>query len=372
MDSLKILHVIRTPVGGAFRHLVDLAGGQAARGHRVGIICDSTTGGARAEATLAALATSLPLGVTRLPMPREPSPVDVTAVARARRIVNEAKPDVVHGHGAKGGALARLAADRSRIRVYTPHGGSLHYPPRSPQGLVYGVVERLLMRRTELFLFESEFAHQRFAEVISPPRGLVRVVHNGVRPEEFDPAEPRPDATDLVFVGELRKIKGPDLLIDAVAQLQRTGRKASLTLVGEGDQSEALRQQVARLGLSASVRFAGFQPARTAFGMGRILVIPSRNESLPYVAIEAAAAGLPVVAARIGGIPEIFGDQSDRLVNPDDADALAQAVSWALDHPVELASKTSVLRERVRQGFSQNAMVDGILAGYAEASHIVV
>src|SRR5438105_14553202 len=115
--SLSILHVLRAPVGGLFRHVVDLARGQVARGHRVGLIVDATTGGARAEATLAALARELAFGVTRLPMSRSVGPGDLLMPRQIARRAAETGADVVHGHGAKGGAYARLGGRPAR-RVY--------------------------------------------------------------------------------------------------------------------------------------------------------------------------------------------------------------------------------------------------------------
>ena len=141
--SLNILHVFRAPVGGLFRHVVDVARGQAARGHRVGLIADSTTGGAQAEATLEALARELAFGVTRIPMSRHIGVSDIPAVPHVARRASDIAADVIHGHGGKGGAYARLARSSHAIRVYTPHGGSLHYRWVSPIGFVYLSLERV-------------------------------------------------------------------------------------------------------------------------------------------------------------------------------------------------------------------------------------
>jgi glycosyltransferase involved in cell wall biosynthesis len=115
------------------------------------------------------------------------------------------------------------------------------------------------------------------------------------------------------------------------------------------------------------VRFVGYQHARDAFAMGRILVIPSRAESLPYVALEAAAAGLPIIASHVGGVPEIFGPQSGCLVAPENVDALADAIARALDRPDELKHVTKLVRGRIRDEFSVAAMVDNGLVAYREA-----
>ncbi|HEY6257084.1 MAG TPA: glycosyltransferase family 4 protein, partial [Xanthobacteraceae bacterium] len=184
---LNILHVLRAPVGGLFRHVLDLAGGQAARGHRVGIIADATTGGEQAEAALAALSAALALGVTRVPMSRQIGVRDASAVAHVGRRAAGAAVDVLHGHGAKGGAYARLARGGAAIRAYTPHGGSLHYRWNSPTGFLYLSLERALMRRTDLFLFESAYGRDVFRGKVGDPSALVRVVHNGVAPAEFAP-----------------------------------------------------------------------------------------------------------------------------------------------------------------------------------------
>jgi hypothetical protein len=146
LKSLKIVHVTRTPVGGIFRHILDVASGQAARGHHVGIVCDSTTGGARAEAALAAIAPQMKLGIARFAMQRELGPADLMGFVQVSRHRAALHPDVLHGHGAKGGAFVRLSPARSAIRVYTPHGGSLHYGRHTLRGMVYGTIERFLSR----------------------------------------------------------------------------------------------------------------------------------------------------------------------------------------------------------------------------------
>jgi glycosyltransferase involved in cell wall biosynthesis len=282
--------------------------------------------------------------------------------------VRAAAPDVLHGHGAKGGACARLApTPKTTIRVYTPHGGSLHYAPGTLRGTIYGTLERALMRRTDLLLFESAYARATYAARIGMPSGLVRVVCNGVGESEFAPVTPSADATDFLFIGEFRRLKGVDLLLDALASLRRSGRAVTLTIVGDGPDAEALRAQAAGLDLTEAVRFAGYRPAREAFSLGRILVLPSRNESLPYVVLEAAAAGVPVIATRVGGIPEIFGPLSHRLVPPEDSAALATATAAAIDDPAGLRAATDIIRERVRQLFSLETMVAGVLDAYREA-----
>jgi glycosyltransferase involved in cell wall biosynthesis len=368
-QPLRILHATRAPVGGIFRHILDLANGQADRGHHVGIIADSLTGGERAEQAFAEIAPRLKLGVHRLPIRRDPLPTDFLVWARVRRMIRQLKPDVLHGHGAKAGTFIRVrTGGNDTIRVYTPHGGSLHFPLSTLKGNLYARIERALMDKTDLFLFESAFARDTYQRTIGIPKGLVRCVFNGVTANEFDPIVKAEDATSVVYVGEFRHIKGADLLIDAVARLRADGRPVTLTLAGDGEETANLKAQVQQLDLGEAVRFIGHVKARYGFSKGSVLVVPSRGDSMPYVVIEAAAAGIPMVAANVGGIPEIFGpDHADALFAPGLASAMADAVEGALDDLDAAQARAKSLRERIFLHFSQKAMVEGVLAGYRDA-----
>jgi glycosyltransferase involved in cell wall biosynthesis len=367
-QPLRILHAVRAPVGGIFRHILDLANGQADRGHHVGIVADGLTGGERAANALAEIAPKLTLGVHRVAIRREPGPADLLVWTRFAGLIRRLRPDVLHGHGAKAGVFVRLMRRLPGvIRVYTPHGGSLHFPLNTVKGAAYSRIERALMDNTDLFLFESAFARDTYQRTIGTAKGLVRCVFNGVTADEFDPVPRADDATDVVYVGEFRQIKGADLLIDAVALLHADGKPITLTLAGDGEEMDALKAQVERLGLGHSVRFIGHVKARYGFAKGRLLVVPSRGDSMPYVVIEAAAAGIPMVAANVGGIPEIFGPHGGALFAPNVAGAIADAIEGSLEDPTAAQARARALRERVFQHFSQKAMVEGVMAGYRDA-----
>jgi glycosyltransferase involved in cell wall biosynthesis len=366
---LRIVHAVRAPVGGIFRHILDLANGQIDAGHHVGIIADSLTGGERANAALAEIAPRLKLGVRRVAIHREPHPTDFLVWLRFMYLISRLKPDVLHGHGAKAGAFIRMIGKSKRfVRVYTPHGGSLHYPLSTWKGAFYSRLERVLMNNTELFLFESAFARDTYQRTIGTPKtALVRCVFNGVTAAEFDPVTLAADAADVAYVGEFRHIKGADLLIDAVALLRADGKPVKLTLAGDGEELGALKSLVEKHSLNEAVRFIGHVKARFGFAKGKLLVVPSRGDSMPYVVIEAAAAGIPMVAANVGGIPEIFGPHQDALFAPNSAGAMADAIKAALDDPASAATRAKALRERIFMHFSQKAMVEGVLASYRAA-----
>lgn len=358
-QPLRILHVLRAPLGGLFRHVGDLAKAQSERGHLVGIIADSGHYGEASEVALKQLAAVCKLGVMRIPMSRQIGLNDRLAVAHVAARAVESNADILHGHGAKGGAYARLARTNA-LRAYTPHGGSLHYSKLSPLGFVYLNLEKRLAKRTDVFLFESDYSLNVFRRKIGTPKALARVVHNGVTPEELTAVRPGKDAADIIFIGELRKLKGVDVLIAALARSPH-----SAILFGGGPDAEAFHNDVAKRSLASRIRFAGPLPAREAFRRGRVLVVPSRAESFPYIVLEAAAASVPLIATKVGGIPEIFGPDADALIPPGDPVALAAAIDTALMEPP--VDRSARLHTRVATSFTVSAMTDGVLAAYREA-----
>ncbi len=370
-SPLRILHIFRTPIGGLFRHVMDVARGQIARGHAVGIICDSSTGGARAEAALEELRPLLALGLTRFPMSRNPGLSDIPALGAVRRLVRERRPDIFHGHGSKGGLFARLPAFYDRnwpTRIYTPHGGSFHFAGDAPRDRLYRLVEKTLSHKTSLFLMESAYIARRAEQDIGPIKRPVVIVHNGITEPEFEPIAPQADAKDILYLGEMRVLKGVDTLLHALARLSGDGRRLSALLVGAGPDEENIKNAAQELGLAGQVTFAPPQPIREALSRAKLMVMPSRGESLPYVVLEAAAAQMPLIATNVGGIPEIFGPFAGRLVPPGEAGLLAAAIkNMVSKSEVERRTETSALAAHVRAGFSYDGMIDQGIAAYRQA-----
>jgi glycosyltransferase involved in cell wall biosynthesis len=141
----------------------------------------------------------------------------------------------------------------------------------------------------------------------------------------------------------------------------------SATIVGDGPDRAAFAAQVAAHGLSERVRFVGVKPARAGFALGRLLVAPSLAESLPYIVLEAAAAGIPFIATRVGGVGEILGPDSAELVAPGDPAALARAIDQALREPAAKRLAGARIQARVREAFSTEVMTDAVLAAYGDA-----
>lgn len=361
---MRIVHVFRAPLGGLFRHVVDLAGEQVRRGHEVALFFDAS---GDCEPVRRRLSSIPLLAVGTTPIHRGLHGQDLLSLRAFSRFVEEIEPDVVHGHGAKGGVLARLGGSGPNlVRVYTPHGGSFGCNWGRVKKAVYMGLERILALRTDLFLWESAYARRVFDTHITHIKSstLSCLARNGLREEEFVPVTPAADAADIVYVGDLRDIKGVDTLIDALALMP----EKRAVIVGCGIHKERFCAQVERLGLSDRVQFRDPLPAREALALGRVLAVPSRSESLPYIVLEAVAAQVPVVATNVGGIAEIFGLHASRLLVADRPGDLAEALIAELAlSPEAKALRAAEMARFVRERFSLQAMTDAVMSAYGEA-----
>ena len=333
------MHCFRSPVGGIFRHVRDLAAAQKANGHEVGIVCDSSTGGDYEAQLFASISPTLALGVHRTPMQRHVGPGDIAAAARTYRLIKGLQPHVLHGHGAKGGVYSRLFGSLLRVsmsrvaRLYSPHGGSLHYDADTATGKAIFAAERVMDRFTDHMFFVSGYEERVFRNKIGTPRAPSSLVYNGLGPAEFEPVAQAPDAADFLYIGMMRDLKGPDLFIDALDLTERAlGRRVSAVMVGDGDGLPTYKAKVAALGMADRVSFRPAMPARQAFALARAIVVPSRAEAMPYIVLEALAAGLPMIATAVGGIPEIFPPSSPALSRPD-ANELSSRMARVLGDP---------------------------------------
>ena len=321
---MKVLHVFRSPVGGLFRHVCDLAGEQRKLGHDVGVVCDQVSAGAVVDTALAGLAQHCGLGLTRIPIGTLPGIGDWAALRQVKEIAQSVQADIIHGHGAKGGVYARLSARKLGVGgVYSPHGGSLHYDWLKPPGVAFLAAERLLRFADCGIIFVCQFEKELFERKIGIGRCKSAVIYNGLQPAEFNARALAHDATDFLFVGEMRQLKGVDVLLEALAIVRKV-KPYTLTLIGDGRDLARFQQRAVELGIANAVQFLGHKAIAEALTLGRILVMPSRHESFPYVVLEAIAAKVAVIGSRVGGIPEIL--PNSQLVPAGDAHALATAM----------------------------------------------
>lgn len=304
---MNICMIFRAPVGGLFRHVIDLSEELCSRGHSVFFIFSD---GEVVDPDLLEKINSLSQGnFIRIKMARLPSISDYRVTRLIRTWLSDKSIDVLHGHGAKGGVYARLLrimGGGERV-VYTPHGGALHYRDKFIFGRFFAAVERFLLTGTDALVFESKYAKDVFLSFVDRnPKCSVFVVKNGLKKSDFFDSSVLEKRIDFVFLGELRKIKGVDVFLKAIHLLNEKGIYPRCEIYGDGPDQHEFVEMARRLGVS-DVDFKG----RTNDPLGvlsssRCFVLSSYNESLPYVVLESVSRNVPVLAANVGGVCEII------------------------------------------------------------------
>ena len=311
------------------------------------------------------------LGIHRLPMHRNPHPSDITNIRAIARIAREVGADVLHGHGSKGGLYARFDAitgQHGPVRAYTPHGGSFNYQPGSALHKAYMIIEKLLERGTDVFTFESQYIADCFTREVGKTDKLIRIALNGLYPHEFAPRQIGPAPTDFLFMGELRTAKGIDLMIEALGRMKKQGRAPTITIVGSGPDEAMLKKMAADHGIADQATFPGPMRGPEGLKRGRIMIVPSRMESLPYIVLEAVAAQVPLVTTDCGGINEIVGKDYAWMVPSHSVDALEKGMVLAMDaSETHLAMQALALAERARKLFDAEQMAHQVIAAYRDA-----
>jgi len=343
---MKIIHCFRTPVAGLFRHVLDLVPEQAQAGHEIGILCDSVTGGQRAIDQLNSIQEFCSLGIHRIEIHRTPGPPDLKMLRKAKAILNPLNPDILHSHGAKGGLIARCTNRSIGAKsIYTPHAGVLNYNFQTPVGILFLLVEKMLLRTSDGMIFVCDYEREGFHSKVGHKNIPYIVNYNGLKPSDFTPIQKNPDATDLVFLGEIRKAKGVQYLLQALKLLQGD-LPVTATIVGDGQEFENMKSLCTQLNLDAQVTFTGALPASEALKRGKVFVLPALHESFPYVLLEAVAQALPIVSTDVGGIKELLSDTD--LVPPADAPALANAIKRTLNKDEHTFKQAKLYRDTAR------------------------
>jgi glycosyltransferase involved in cell wall biosynthesis len=285
------------------------------------------------------------------------------------RLVRHA--DAIHAHSSKAGFLVRLAAAIGRRRartVFTPHAWSF-FAADGARSRLYVALERLAAHWCHTIVAVSEAEREAGLEQRIGCRDLYRVVVNGIDVHLFA-RDPEPAPRRIVMIGRLDPQKRPDIAVRALAALRRAHADASLWIAGDGSSRVELDALVADLDLSGSVRFLGARtdvPALLA--EAACFVLTSDYEGCPLSVLEAMAAGVPVVATAVGGVPELVVDgETGVLVRPRAPDEVAEAVGKLFANPASARTMGAAGRARARERFTLERMVDSLDELYREVS----
>jgi glycosyltransferase involved in cell wall biosynthesis len=370
---MKILTLVESSAGGTGRHVLDLAEGLVARGVEVHLLYSTR----RIDRLfLDRLAQIKGLHHTPLDMRTAPHPSDFGVVRAARRYLKTHGPfDAVHGHSSKGGAIARLAAFGAGVPAFYTLHGLIMMDPGLPlwKWLFYFAIELVLSLRTSRIIAVSP-EETRAAKRLGFGQSRVITIPNGIGEIRLTPRlqarqtlNVDEDALVIGFVGRLVEQKAPDVLLTAFAIAVKTAPNARLAMVGAGPLEDDLRELAWKLGVADKILWLGERDARTVLAGFDCFALSSRKEGLPYVVLEAMAAGLPVVATSSAGV-EILVDPKENgiVVPPDDPQAFGQALTDLATNPALLASCARAARIRAAR-FTIDAMVDATLDAYRAA-----
>jgi glycosyltransferase involved in cell wall biosynthesis len=355
--------IVHQPVdGGVGRHIRDVVTGLSNRGYEM-VSC----GPALPEGLEGPY---VPLDLQRVVAAR----ADSMALLELRRIVRDTRPDIIHAHSSKAGAISRVGRVMSpRIPViYTPHGYAFAgYFSSELKRRVYRGIERTLAPLANRVICVCE-AEGQLARTIGPAK-RVRVIHNGIATvgeDELDPVmeELRQRGPVICALTLLRPGKGLETLIDGVPRVLARHPQAQVAIVGEGPDLDALQARASARGVSQAIHFLGQSANALSVLRGAdIFVHPSWAESFPYVILEAMSIGVAIVASDVGGIAEaIVDNESGLLVPSGDDHILANALIDLLDNASRRERLGDTAQRRVIERFGQTAMIDRLADVYSE------
>jgi glycosyltransferase involved in cell wall biosynthesis len=281
---------------------------------------------------------------------------DAVNAARIWKLVHGA--DVVHAHDRRAGLWTRLGPrPRSNgVRIYTVHGlpEPYHPPPTGQEHpglrarLLYRGLDATLCARAEAIIVPSHMVARELVARLRYPPGKITVIPNGIEPPVFAPG----DGELIGTLSLLEPVKGIDVFLRATALLADSHPDWRFVTFGTGSDTTRLDALGHELGLDHRVERPGYVPAQQALGQLRVYVLSSYAENAPLALLEAMAAGVPVVASTVGGVPEIADESVARMVPAGDPAALADAIERAyLDAP-GTSARVRAARARVEDRFT--------------------
>ena len=334
---ITVLQVLEATEGGTRRHLRDLAGALDPAEFQVQLAVSCGRDPDFRDDLAGYVARGYP--VAEVAMRRGLAPVaDVLSLMRLVHCVRRFRPDVIHAHSAKAGFLSRLAGVVCRVPVvYTPHAFPFLMGCGEKRRQFYRFLEACIRRTTAALVVVSE---EEWREALSLGYASERVhlIRNGVEPcADREAAVRTSGVLQVGFFGRLTWQKGPDVLIDAAADVVAHLPQTRFVFFGKGEMEQALRAQVEERQLAAHVKFNGAYAQGESMAHMRqmdVVALPSRWEGCPYVVLEALQAGVPVVAASVGGVPDLIrSDVNGICVTAGDHEALCDGLLCVLRDP---------------------------------------
>ena len=366
----RLLQVIEATTGGTRHHLLDLVSALDKEQFAVSVIC-SDLRDKTFRSDIEAMRSD-GIDVTVIQMVRHISPLrDLSAFLRILRHMKRGNFSVVHTHSSKAGFLGRIAAKCAGIPVviHTPHVLPFEMDTGAVRKAMYFLLERIAARCADRIVCVSPSQKElAVRKGLADPDRLV-VIENGIRASDYVHGTDRRRARaelgiegeglTVGLIGRFTRQKGQRYLLDAARQVLDKAPATRFVLVGDGETKVGLQKLAGKLGILEGCLF--LEPRDdiamliSAFD---VIAIPSLWEGLPYIMLEAMAAGSAVVASRVGGIPDVIvSGETGLLVAPKDAGALARAIHDLLGDSDLRERLGSAAKNAVQSRPAQNDMV---------------
>jgi len=377
-EEIRVLRVIaRLNMGGPAIHVASLAAGLETRGYHTTLVAGSL---ARGEDSMAFLAERLGVSVVSVAeLQREVSVLhDARSVLRLAELIRSQRPHILHTHTAKAGAIARAAAllaggARPPVVLHTFHGHVLKGYFDAGRTAFFRQVERTLARASDVLVAVSPEVRDELVELGVAPYEKFVVIRLGIPLEErlrgpgADSDYRRlygipPGAFVVGWVGRMTGVKATGAVLEIVRVARERGVDAVLCMVGDGPDREGLERLAHELGIARHCYFVGYQSDVAGYyRLFDAFLLPSVNEGTPVSAIESLASGTPVVANRVGGVPDVVRDGVDGfLVEPGDAEEAAERLAMLAADPALRARLGESGRARVLARYSVSRLVDDV------------
>lgn len=378
-------------VGGAEHYLSLLVSGLVGMDHDVEIICPERKEWADLAQGLkqkGAVVHQLPLK-SRHDLGRFHflSYLNVAQILLLKRYYKRINPDILHINtaGVEDAQTCIIASKRSLIKttIVTNHaGGFLPYSVKNINIKIIDALRKRIVRKLDSYIEKRIAVSKATVDMIIREYNIdehkFHIIHNGVILKKsnlnVDQAELKntlgvnKEDSLMICVANLYKEKGIDYLLKAMPEVLKNNTNVKLVIAGDGPLHEELNTLSKELSVSDNVKFLGKRnDIDSLLSISDIFVLPSLGEGFPFVVLEAMAAGLPVVATNIGGIPEIINDgQEGYLVKPADSGAIAESLKKLLLDTELFKKIADNSKARVEKEFSLSKMIDGTLSVYNE------
>lgn len=357
--------------GGAQKYVFDLATHIPTEEFEISVLCGA---GEELQTKLAEKG----IRVLKLEsLKRDINPInDIEVFIEFYKLLKAERPDIIHLNSSKVGGIGALAGRLAGVPkiIFTGHGWAWNEDRSIVSKSIITLLHWLTTQLAHTVITVSQKTQKEISRLpfVSPQK--LSLVYNGINEIDFIErfaarAELDGTISEKFWIGtisELHKNKGLDTLITAFGQIAETQANTTLVIIGEGEERQALNSLIKSLNLSKKVHLLGFKENAARFLKSLdVFVLASRTEAFPYVTLEAGLAQLPVVATKVGGVPEVIVDKKNGLlVESGDATAIASAIQTLLEDSSQAAVLGHNLRKAVEERFSTNTMVEKTIAIY--------